>query len=456
MPSFIDDELVGYAVIKAHWQDMGAKDPYCTDTTDVYQEGTVFPGVKLYAAGERVEAVYRIALANSRMPLMVDGDINAEVVAVRTGARALEQVVRKYGTDLFWRSVEHMFDQGEQVMRSNLSQLPDGEYRARGRMDSDGVSDGPVEFEITVTIAGIEVTIDYSHAPDQRPGPVNCPVPSTISASRVAIAMLCGRHEPPNEGHFRPIQVRTRPGSIFDPQSPAPCFLYGWLALQAIDIVHRALAGTMTTAVPAGSGGCLCAFVIWGDSVSGGEQWADSTATPVGQGAHAAGDGATLIHLGESASRFASAEVFEARYPLVWERFELAADSCGAGEFRGGLGVDAALVALNDAWVTCIVERTSTRPWGLQGGADARANAATLHLPDGRSFRCDKATALLVPAGATLELCSGGGGGWGESSRRSPDAVEADLRDGYISEGHVQAYYPHALQSVGLAPAEPR
>jgi N-methylhydantoinase B len=66
-PSFHDGELVGYICIKAHWMDVGAKDPYCTDTTDVFQEGLVLPGVKLYRRGERNPDVFRIIMANSRV-----------------------------------------------------------------------------------------------------------------------------------------------------------------------------------------------------------------------------------------------------------------------------------------------------------------------------------------------------------------------------------------------------
>src|SRR5438094_6928873 len=44
MPAFLQEQLVGYAVIKAHWPDIGAKAPYCSDTTDNFQEGTIYPG----------------------------------------------------------------------------------------------------------------------------------------------------------------------------------------------------------------------------------------------------------------------------------------------------------------------------------------------------------------------------------------------------------------------------
>src|ERR1700730_13127796 len=79
MPVFLaDGELVGYAANKAHWLDIGAKAPYCTDTTDVYQEGVVIPGVKLYKAGKLNEEIYRMAIANCRFKKTVNGDLNAQ------------------------------------------------------------------------------------------------------------------------------------------------------------------------------------------------------------------------------------------------------------------------------------------------------------------------------------------------------------------------------------------
>src|SRR5580765_6609743 len=78
MPVFVHDELIGYTAITAHWLDVGGKDPYSTDTVDVFQEGMLFPGVKLYRAGVVDDDLYRTLLANSRVPKALAGDLNAE------------------------------------------------------------------------------------------------------------------------------------------------------------------------------------------------------------------------------------------------------------------------------------------------------------------------------------------------------------------------------------------
>ena len=222
MPVFLDGaELIGYTTIKGHWLDIGGKDPYSTDTVDVHQEGTIFPGVKLFRKGERVDDIFKIATANSRVPKMVAGDINAEVAAVRVGAAELIRVVERYGLEAFSNSTELMFDHGEAVVRSYFEKIPDGRYVGQGEMDNDGISDDRVPFEIVVTVDGSTVRLDYSGAPEARVGPINCPIASTVSASRIAITMLAGSGEAPNEGHFRPIEGRRTarldvpPGAAF-------------------------------------------------------------------------------------------------------------------------------------------------------------------------------------------------------------------------------------------------
>jgi N-methylhydantoinase B len=448
MPVFLhDEELIGYTTIKAHWLDIGGKEPYSTDTVDVFQEGTIFPGVKLYSRGELVRDIWKFVVANSRVPKMVAGDINAEVAGVRTGAAGLLRVVERYGLETFRECVERMFDHGEAVVRNYFAQIPDGRYVGHGVMDDDGLSEAEVPFEVVLEVEGSTVRLDYSNAPDAHPGPINCPLPSTVSSSRIAITMLAGGGEAPNEGHFRPLEVVTRPGSMFHPLPPSPCFLYGWPAIQAMEVVYNAISHALPDAVPACSGGDINGIVWWGVREATGEPWADGSPHPIGQGAHARGDGASsLIHHAEAATRFSPVEVWEARNPWLLEKVELAPDSGGAGRHRGGLGVEMFFHLLEDSYATTVVERTKNAPWGLEGGRAGRPNAIALRTPDGerRPLR-GKNTRLHLPKGSTVELYNGGGGGYGAPSERDPDAVRADIREGYVTEEQARRDYPHAF-----------
>lgn len=446
MPVFHDGEPIGYTAIKAHWLDIGGKEPYSTDTVDVHQEGTVFPGVKLCRGGDVVDEVLRIVLANTRVPRMVEGDVNAQLVGLGVGARAFAAVVERHGRDAFAESVERMLAHGEAVMRSYLERLPDGRYVGRGTMDDNGVDSAEIPFEIGLEISGSDVRLDFSAAPDAQRGPVNCPLPSTVSGSRIALTMLAGGGEAPNEGHFRPVEVVTRPGSMFHPLSPSPCFLYAWPVFQAIEAIYDAVAAATPEAVPACSGGDICALSWWGVREETGEPWVDGAPHPVGQGAHARGDGASsLLHIGESATRFSPAEVWEARNPWRLERVELAPDSGGAGRWRGGLGVDFHYRVLEDCWLTSALERTRNRPWGIAGGHPGRASSSVLVTPDGERRTLRKVTRLAVPKGSRFELRTGGGGGYDEPARRPARDVLADVEEGYLTERRARLDYPHAF-----------
>ncbi|UCH27480.1 MAG: hydantoinase B/oxoprolinase family protein [Trueperaceae bacterium] len=449
MPVFLDENLVGYTAIKAHWLDIGAKDPYATDTVDVFQEGVIFPGVKLYSRGQRVDDVYRTVLANSRMPAAVEGDIRAEITGVRTGGEALLRLIRRYGLVDFKQAVEHMFDHAEATVRRYFEEIPDGQYRGFGMMDDNGVEPDPVPFEVVLEVKGSTVQIDYSNAPGQQRGPINCPLPSTVSASRVAISMLAGAGEAPNEGHMRPVEIKTRPGTLFHPLPPAPCFLCGWPTIQAIEVIYHAISQALPHAVTACSGGDICGLTLYGVRKDTGEPWTDGSPHPVGQGGHIYGDGGTMMHVSESATRFPATEVWESKNPIIMEKVELAQDSCGAGEHRGGLGIDFFFHALDDFFITAAVERTKTAPWGLLGGAEGRPNAAAVRYPNGERTFIGKATRLPVPKGATLEYYTGGGGGYGEPAEREEAAIRKDLREGYLSESYVRQHFPQLKLEEG-------
>jgi len=448
MPVFLDDgELVGYTAVTAHWMDIGGKDPYSTDTVDVFQEGTIFPGVKLFRRGVLDPDIMRIVKANNRFPTLVAGDLNSEVVALRTGNEAFRAIVGRYGLDVFEASLERIFDQGEATIRGFFEKIPDGRYVGQAILDDDGVNPGrQVPFEVAVEVSGSSVVVDYTGAPDSLEGPLNSPEPATISSTRVGIMMLAGGGDTPNEGYFRPIEVRTRPGSMFHPLPPSPCFLYGWPFLQAVEAIYNAIAQANPEAAPAWSGGCILSEIIWGTRKDSGEPWAHGAPYPIGQGGHARGDGTdALMHNLQSGTRVSPAEVLEARYPWRIEQLALAPDSGGAGKHRGGLGVDYTLRLLDDGYITSVIERTQNPPLGVWGGGDGRPNGAVIRYPDGRVEPVAKATRLLLPAGSELCLRTGGGGGFGDPAERDVEAVRADLRSGRITPEHVREHYPHAL-----------
>ena len=204
----------------------------------------------------------------------------------------------------------------------------------------------------------------------------------------------------------------------------------------------------MPEAVRACSGGDICALVWWGVREDTGEPGRDGSPHPVGQGASVHGDGASsLMHVSEAATRFAPIEVWEAKNPWLIERLELAPDSGGPGRNRGGLGLDMAFRLLEDALADSTIERTKNAPWGLEGGGEARPNSGELRLPDGTVTPVAKATGARAAEGIRFVFHCGGGGGFGPPAERD-GGVLADLREGYITEEHARAHYPHAFDDA--------
>jgi N-methylhydantoinase B/oxoprolinase/acetone carboxylase alpha subunit len=144
-----------------------------------------------------------------------------------------------------------------------------------------------------------------------------------------------------------------------------------------------------------------------------------------------------------------SMEVWEQRYPVRFNRYELIHDSAGPGMWRGGLGVTRELQLLLPTVLTANADRHRLPPPGLLGGGDGSVNRFSI-IRDGRDRTFSelfdtpspsKFTNIQVQAGDVLAVTQGGGGGYGDPLQRDPDMVSRDVKDGYVSADRVAAAY---------------
>jgi N-methylhydantoinase B len=445
VPGFLDGELVAYAAIKAHQLDVGALAPFVSNSTDVFQEGTIYPGVKLYKAGELDDDLYRTILANTRLPESAAGDLSAQAGACRTGLRALLELMERYGLKQFDAAVEVILDAGEAKMRERLAALPPGRYTSTTVHEHNGVEKVMIPYEVVVEIDADAITIDLTDAPPAQPGPVNSPRVGVISAIRCAMMALAIDDGRANEGYFRPLELKTRPGSMFDAQRPAPCALASYPMYTLIEGINEAIAQAIPERMPGGFDMCV-SLVMWGDDEQG-SFWADSINVVGGAPAAAVyGDGGgPLMPIGCSGLRGISWEVWEAKTPMVIEHADFAPDSAGAGRHRGGPGVDLVVSARLDMELTVVNERSQVPTFPLAGGQKGRRNEAIVRAPDGSFEEHIKVTGAQVPKGARIEVRTGGGAGYGPAEERSPGAVHADVAAGYLTEEGARRQYPHAF-----------
>jgi len=445
VPAFVDDTLIGFAAVKGHITDIGQRETLqAVDSNDIWQEGTIYPGVKVFRAGERDEDLWRIIVANSRMPNELAADLNAFLGSARVGVRALERLVRRYGLDGFRAGVDRIFDHGEQMTRAALERIPDGRYVADTVIEgADGATAEP--FEVVVEISGSDIIVDYRAAPAQQGLPFNAPVGFTTATTRAFVLALVGGADAANEGYMRPIVLRTEPGTMLHPLAPAPVALY-FGALDPPEALYRALAAVLPEAIPGSVGGGTQWLIAYGMGEDG-AFWGGGLNFIGGQGAAPTHDGSgPMLGIAGGGVRSVSVEIFESRTPFVVEEFALAADSSGPGRFRGAPGINYRIRARQMAFATLIVDGTTHPPGrGINGGGDGRPNEVRMIAPDGTSTSYQKVGALPMPAGSVVRMRSGGGGGWGDPAQRDPAAVRADIEAGVQTEDEARRLYPQAF-----------
>ncbi len=434
-PVYLPDhnELIGFLCIRAHWMDLGAKDPgYVLDSTDMHQEGLIFPGTKVVSRGEAVREIQELIRFNSRMPDAVLGDLHAQIAALRTGERRLMQVYRQYGPAVVDAVVDRVIATAADSAAAAVARLPQGSWTAEDWLDDDGITDDPIRMRVTVTIADGTVTVDFAGSSPAVPGPVNLPLGATIATCRVAFKAITTPTEQSNAGHFAPLRVRAEPGSLFHAQYPAATFTQ-WTGTVALELIYQALGKGMPERLPASSGGDVPGFMMVGLHPDTGQMFAVSNNDPVGWGGTPHHDGiGPANHLCQTQARNTPVEVLEAKTGMFFERVEIRTDSGGAGRFRGGCGLRRDVRFVSAGEFLSVIKKTKSAPWALAGGWRSEPNQVVVFPGTDREQRVStRRTAVVV--GDRVTLLTAGGGGHGDPRLRDPEAVRRDVAEGYVS-----------------------
>jgi N-methylhydantoinase B len=434
-PVFHDGVLAGFCATKAHWLDIGAKDPsQAMDSTEIYEEGYRIGPTHLYVAGEPASETIDFLTRNSRLSRSIWGDMHAQIAACRTGEQQLHALYDRFGAETIREAADAIFEQSEWLDREAIACVPDGVYRAQGLLDSYGPGGEPVPVKVAVTVEGDAMTLDLSGSSPQTPGCLNCGLAQTISGARLAFKFLFNPDVPVTGGTFRNLTVVAEEGSVFDAREPAACqYYYPHLGLM-IDLFIRALAPAMPHAVVAGQPADPMNIMFTGRNRRTGERFVCGEATAVGWGAHAEDDGTNaLINYGGGDLKNFPVEVVESLYPIRIHRYGLWVDSGGEGKFRGGLGVVREYETLaDDIGLSLWFERTLTPGWGLFGGKEGRVTSVLVDRGDGPT-EILKVNRLPLPRGSRVVVQTGGGGGFGDPAERDVEAIARDLTDGYVT-----------------------
>jgi N-methylhydantoinase B len=437
MPYFYRGELLAFAMVRAHWIDIGGQSTGFgagPQVADPWLEGLQLDQLKIYQEGSLNETLYRVIKDNIRFPESSLGDMKSQMAACRLAARRLDVLFDKYGRDTIVKAIAQIFEETEQKCRNVVAALPDGTYQARAAIDDDGVIRGePVPIHVKLTVGGSDMTIDLSGCSPERKAAINS---RTLAGARVAYKALTGPLEPVNEGSFRALKVIVPEGNIMMARFPAP--MSGWSAIvpTVVDTIVAALAQAMPERVPAGHHGLLGGTVVFfGMHPKTGRRFIVQSLEGGGWGGRPFEDGVSAtVSVCQGDVRNGSIEGIELKCPVLVEERALRRDSCGAGKYRGGFGLDMRVRNLVEGkWNFEQTRRGKCPPWGVWGGTPGEAGAYLLRLPGEKAFKPMGGAHIPVPIGAEAIVRTGGGGGWGDPLRRDPERVRADVAEGLIS-----------------------
>jgi N-methylhydantoinase B len=455
VPVFDGESLIAFAASKAHWTEVGGKDPgsWTTDSTEIFQEGLQLPCVKLYEAGRPVQSMIDVIAANVRLPDMTLGDMHAQAAALRLGERRFHELCAKYGVDVVLGSMAALLDHGERLTRLELAELPKGTFEAENMIDDDGLGHGPFPVRVRITISDDEFVCDFTGTHPQVPGPVNCTVTGLHSGVRTLFMAVTDPTIPVNDGCFRPIRIICPPGTIFTAERPAAVSTY-WETLNYVsDLVWKALAPVVPTRLPAGHFLSVCGSVIAGRHPETDELFLCVEAQTGGWGAGAAKDGEQgLMCVADGETYVIPVEVAEARYGVLFDEFSLdTGPTAGAGRHRGGRGCVRSYRALGEEmFVTATCGRHKFPPWGVAGGRDGSRNEIRFTHADARVVVMGKSARYRLERGEVATIVTGTGGGWGDPHDRPVGEVVEDVKDGYVSLEQAERDYGVVLDPLTL------
>lgn len=475
-PVFYETAIVGYGALRAHWTDIGGKDPgYILDSTSVHQEGLLLPGVKLVEGGEFNGLLVELLRTNSRAPETLMGDIQAEIAALRTGQDRFRSLCDKYGPATVEACIDRFLDHGETMAREEVAALPDGTWMGENTMDNDGITEEPIPIRAEVTIDGEAFHVDFSESADVVEGPVNLALGMTESACKFCFKSVTTPDEPSNAGHFEPVSVTAPEGNLFNATPPAATFTI-WAGVLAIDAIYHALSKGIPERVPASSGGDLGDPGFYGREPYTGRQVWHQTNAGVGWGATEDHDGLNATqHMSMNNVKNIPVEVVENRLPVLVERSTLNRDSGGPGRHRGGLGSRRDYLFLDSFGALVIIKKSRTDGWGIAGGESGSKNVGILYPnTDEDDWREDWESRVTIyadnddihgnddpettyagmfrgqfEAGERISYFAGGGGGYGDPHERPPERVRDDVLDGYVSREAAREKYGVAVTEDG-------
>ncbi|NDP43100.1 MAG: hydantoinase B/oxoprolinase family protein [Aromatoleum sp.] len=439
-PVFFEGRLVGWTAVKGHQADIGGAvaGGYNPNATEVWQEGLRIPPVKVIEKGKLRKDVWELIFANIRFDI-VRHDMQAEIGACTIGERRLIALLEKYGVDHFDAHKMALFEATRRMMEAEIGKIPNGRYSGEGRVYYDGRHEGSkFTIRVDIDVSDRKIRFDYSRTDAQTNGFVNGTFTSSASATILTLLQMINPDIPHNEGMVEAIEIVIPEGTILNASYPKATTFGNHLCPPNADAIQRALAPAMPDRVTAGWNNLLCSLTTGIDPEKN-DKYVDIGFMGLkgGSGAMRGVDGYDHIGMIDASGGLLDQdyEMFEQQTPHLLLKHELLPDSAGAGQWRGGLGVETLFrIGSDDTQLVTFGDGDFEPASGLFGGGNGTLNFIRLTYPDGRTVTPKNKDLITgVPKGTIYHQQAGGGGGYGDPAKRDRAVLHEEVKNGVVS-----------------------
>ncbi len=448
MPVWRDGRIFCWLSNTGHWPDTGGAVPggFSASAISAEQEGLRLPPVKLFKRGALDQELWQVICSNIRVSEQRIGDVQAQASALLVGAERLGALLDRYGDATVVEAIARMRELAARQMRAMIDLIPPGSYRSTAIVDSDGVVNQPLTIALTVT-RGDGLTFDFAGSSPPCLGPMNSVRATTLSAVYLAMRHIFP-DVPISAGAFEPLEVTGIEGTFLDAHYPRPVSGCAAEVSQRIaEAVFAALVQAIpdrVTAAPAGTSGN---FGLGGHDPEKGRDYVMYQISGGGYGGFAGGDGIANGCSTIGISKAPPVEIMEQTYPVLYRRYALHEGSGGAGQHRGGFGLDYEIELLRgQARASFVMDHGRVGPQGALGGQDGAVNRVEV-IRDGVTLvpeHLSKAQDIALKPGDRVRVRTPGGGGYGPPAKRDPALVAEDVRLGRYTAEVAARLWPDA------------
>jgi len=450
-PVFHSGTFLGFICNQGHWADVGGKAPaqgVVGDATEIYQEGLRLPPVRLYKAGELSQDIYGILLANIRGPQERAADVRAHLAALSAGEHRIHELADKYGPTKLQRYMGALIDYSETRLRQAIREAPEGTWSAVDYLDDDLGTETPIPIRVKISIQHYpepKIKLDFTGSGPPAKWGVNVAGHGTWQmVVGVFRNLLADDTVPINSGFLKPFTIIMPDRSLINAKEPESV----GARTETTYLVRDAILAAVMEVFPKKARAPWHGVHGVGFSNREGKSYFIHYQTVGGGGgARTFKDGIDSVHEVLNLP----IEPMEMQYPVRGIKLEYVRDSEGAGEYRGGMGVRQDWEVLEDVYLATHSNRHRIPAPGIAGGGPGGASNLLLNYETPSCVALPReATNYPLVKGDIVTVLAGGGGGFGDPLKRSPEAVLDDVQNGKVSLARAADIYGVAIDHKTL------